>query len=310
MAGANNGNWQTASRWARMLSGDYGVALDGAWQGQPADALIALHALKSAGSIARWRSEAGTRPLVLVLTGTDLYRDIAHDGAAQRSLELADRLVVLQPLGVQALPAELRHKAVVCVQSTPSRRTRIDKTGRHLRALGVGHLRAEKAPQTLFAAARRLAAREDILIDHIGAALDPMLGQAASVLMREQPRYRWLGALPHRVTRERLQRAHLLVHPSMLEGGAHAVIEAVTSGTPVLASRVDGNVGLLGADYGAYFEPGDDAELAALLCRCRDEAGLLAQWQAQCAARAPLFEPRRERATLLALMNDLLGDPR
>ncbi|RZT98114.1 selenoneine biosynthesis selenosugar synthase SenB [Rivibacter subsaxonicus] len=305
LAEANNGNWQTASRWARMLSIHHDVRLAQQWQGEPADALIALHARKSAASVARWRDEAGSRPLVLVLTGTDLYGDIATDAAAQRSLQLADRLVVLQPLGVNALPPALRHKAVVCVQSTPARRT-LPRTGRHLRAIAIGHLRAEKAPQTLFAAARRLTAREDIFIDHIGAALDPALGAAAAALAREQPRYRWLGAQPHGATRARLQRAHLLVHPSALEGGAHVVIEAVTSGTPVLASRIDGNVGLLGVDYGGYFEPGDDAALAALLCQCRDDPLKLDALRLQCARRAPLFEPARERATLLALIKDLL----
>ena len=313
LAGANNGllngNGQTASRWARMLSGHYEVELAGAWQREPADALIALHARKSADSVARWREQAGSRPLVVVLTGTDLYRDIATDAAAQRSLALADRLVVLQPLGVQALPATLRHKAVVCVQSTPARRT-LPKTDHHLRAIAIGHLRAEKAPQTLFAAARRLAARDDIFIDHIGAALDPALGAEAVALAHEQPRYHWLGAQPHRATRDRLQRAHLLVHPSVMEGGAHVVIEAITSGTPVLASRIDGNVGLLGADYGGYFEPGDDAAVAALLLQCRDEPAKLAQLQRQCAERAPLFEPQRERATLLNLMHELLEGSR
>ncbi len=290
-----------------MLSAHYEVELAGAWQGEPAAALIALHARRSAESVVRWRDQAGNRPLVVVLTGTDLYRDIATDPAAQRSLALADRLVVLQPLGLQALPPALRHKTVVCVQSTPTRRTLL-KTGRHLRAIAIGHLRPEKAPQTLFAAARRLRSRDDIFIDHIGAALDPALGAEAAVLASEQPHYRWLGAQPHRATRDRLQRAHLLVHPSLMEGGAHVVIEAVTSGTPVLASRIDGNVGLLGADYGGYFEPGDDAALAALLRQCRDELLKLAQLRVQCAALAPLFEPQRERATLQKLMHELLNE--
>jgi glycosyltransferase involved in cell wall biosynthesis len=64
--------------------------------------------------------------------------------------------------------------------------------------------------------------------------------------MQRIPNYRWLGALPHESTRRRIQAAHVLVHSSRMEGGAHVVIEAVTSGTPVLASRIPGNLGLLG----------------------------------------------------------------
>ncbi|MBE0547574.1 MAG: glycosyltransferase, partial [Rubrivivax sp.] len=180
------------------------------------------------------------------------------------------------------------------------------KTGRHLRALMVGHLREEKSPRTYFEAARRLAQRRDIRLDHIGGALDPVLADEARALMQVQARYRWLGELPHAATRARIQRAHVLVHPSRMEGGAQVVIEAVTSGTPVLASRIDGNVGLLGAAYCGYFEPGDAAGLATLLQRVRDDTSMLATLAEQCALRAPLFDPARERRTLHSLLAELL----
>jgi glycosyltransferase involved in cell wall biosynthesis len=170
----------------------------------------------------------------------------------------------------------------------------------------VGHLRAEKAPQTYFAAARRLAGRPDIRLDHVGAALDPALGRAAQALQAEQPTYRWLGARSHAEARRRIQAAHVLVHPSLMEGGAHVVMEAVRSGTPVLASRIAGNVGMLGADYAGYFEPGDDVGLATLLAGCRDDRAILDRLAAQCALRAPLFDPARERATLRALLAAML----
>jgi glycosyltransferase involved in cell wall biosynthesis len=95
-----------------------------------------------------------------------------------------------------------------------------------------------------------------------------------------------------------------------MEGGAQVVMEAVCSGTPVLASRIDGNVGLLGADYAGYFEPGDAAGLAHLLRQTRASQGqphgLLARLAAQCAARAPLFAPAAERQSLLDLMAELM----
>jgi putative glycosyltransferase (TIGR04348 family) len=243
-----------------------------------------------------------------VLTGTDLYRDIAADADARRSLVLADRLVVLQPLGLRSLPAEHRAKARVVLQSTPARRP-LPKTPRHLRALMVGHLREEKSPITYFAAARLLAQRRDIRLDHIGAALDPALGDLARALAAAQPGYRWLGALPHAQTRRRIQAAHVLVHPSRLEGGAHVVIEAITSGTPVIASDIDGNVGLLGDGYEGCFPVGDAAALARLLQQARDEPAMLGRLQAQCGARAPLFHPDHERAALLALAAELLETP-
>ncbi len=304
MADANNGNWQTARRWARMLGHDYRVHLSSAWEQGDEALMIALHARRSAASVAAWHAAHPQRPLVLVLTGTDLYRDIDRDAAAQRSLALAERVVVLNELGLERLPDEVRGKAVVCLQSAPARQS-LPKTRRQLRALMVGHLREEKSPATYFDAALRLAQRADIVLDHIGAGLDPALADRARRLSAQLPNYLWLGAQPHGATRRRIQAAHVLVHPSRMEGGAQVVIEAIVSGTPVLASRIDGNVGLLGHDYRGYFEWGDAEGLAARLVRLRAEPAMLAARAAQCALRAPLFNPEVERRTLLDIVAGL-----
>ena len=303
---ANNGNWQTAQRWARWLAADYRVRLAAGWDAGDDALLIALHARRSAASVAAWRRQRGTAPVLLVLTGTDLYRDITHDAAAQQSLAWADRLVVLNELGLRSLPPALRGKASVCLQSCPTRQPG-PKPQRHLRALMVGHLRDEKSPQTYFDAARLLAARPDIHLDHIGSALDPALAAQAIALMQTHPLYRWLGELPHGRTRARIAAAHLLVHPSRMEGGAHVVMEAITCGTPVLASRIDGNLGLLGADYPGVFEPGDTAGLAAALQRARDDAAMLDALRSAIKKRAPLFAPERERLAVRGLVADLLA---
>lgn len=279
--------------------------------------MLALHARRSAAAIEAWARVHASRGLAVVLTGTDLYHDIAVDPQAQRSLRQARQLVVLQELGADALPEALRAKARVIFQSTPS----LDpapKTNAMLQAVMVGHLREVKTPQTLFEAARLLAGRNDIRIDHIGEALEPDLGELARATQRDCPNYRWLGALPHDPTRERIRQAHLLVNTSAMEGGAHVIMEAVCSGTPVLASHIPGNVGMLGADYEGYFPHGDAGQLAELLRRCRQGQQptgqapadpLLARLGAQCGLRAPLFAPEAERAALLRLVADLM-DPR
>jgi glycosyltransferase involved in cell wall biosynthesis len=214
---------------------------------------------------------------------------------------------------MEALPAPLRAKARVVFQSTPALAP-VEKSGATLGAVMVGHLRGVKAPEVLFEAARRLRAEEGIRITHIGHDdEDPVLGAQARATAAASPSYAWLGALPHDATRERIRRAHLLVHTSILEGGAHVIMEAVRSGTPVLATRVDGNVGMLGEDYAGYFEAGDAAALAAALRECRrtqhDPAGLLARLAAQCARRAGLFDARAEQAALLALLEEFTVPP-
>ena len=276
-AKANNGNWQTAWRWAGLLRAEFDVTIDQSWgpssPNQP-DVLLALHARRSADSVVAWAESKSARKnvhgLAVVLTGTDLYRDIAEDAAAQRSLELAQQLVVLQELGVQNLPAQHRAKAQAIFQSTSSRQTLV-KTRRHVRVLMVGHLRDEKMPQTLFEAAQIVSPHSDILIDHIGAPLDSDLGDQARATAAVYPNYRYLGAVAHEASRRHIQRAHLLVHASKMEGGAHVVMEAICSGTPVVASHIDGNVGMLGPNYPGYFAVGDAQALAKLLLQLRDE---------------------------------------
>jgi len=306
LAAANNGNWQTANRWARMLAGAYRVRLASSWQGGGEDLMIALHARRSAAAVAAWSATGRGRPLVLVLTGTDLYRDIARDAEAQASLRLAHRLVVLNDRGAQSLPAALRPRCRTVLQSCSARQA-LAKSPRHLRAIAVGHLREEKSPSTIFEAARLLRDRDDIRLDHVGAALDPALGRAARALSREAPRYRWLGPLPHGEARRRIQAAHILLHPSRMEGGANVIIEAVRSGTPVLASDIEGNAGVLGAGYAGLFPLGDAQALASRLLRARDDPAMLPFLQEQCAARAPLFEPERERDEVNALVRELLA---
>jgi putative glycosyltransferase (TIGR04348 family) len=308
---SNNGNWRTASRWARMLAPVARITIGERWDGQPFDLMIALHARRSAESIAAWDAArprangTGRPPLIVVLTGTDLYRDIRSDASAQRSLQSADALVVLQDQGLESVPPALRSKAIVIYQSGGRRKT-LAKTRRHLRAVMVGHLREEKCPQTLFDAAQILRDRADIRIDHVGAALDRGLARLATATARACPHYRWLGGLPHPDTLRRIQHAHLLINASAMEGGAHTVLEAVRSGTPVLASRIAGNVGMLGKGYAGYFAVADPQALARLLARCRDEPALLPTLRRQCRARAFLFEPRREQQALRGLVRRLM----
>jgi putative glycosyltransferase (TIGR04348 family) len=307
LAAANNGNWHTASRWQRFLSPIARVDITSAWDGQPVDVLIALHARRSADSVARFRRDRAQRPLVLVLTGTDLYQDLpAGDASAAHSVECATRLVVLQPRALLQLAPAVQAKASVIVQSAP-RLVRRDQARGSVDFVAAGHLRAVKDPLTLMAAARALPAEPPMRVIHIGDPLDEALAREAGRTMAECPRYRWLGGLPSGTTRRWIARARALVHMSRLEGGANAVIEAVRSDVPVLASRIDGNVGLLGEDYEGYFEVGDAAGLAALMVRFARDPAFAAQLRQQCAALAPAYAPAAEAAAVRGLVMDVLG---
>ena len=309
LAGANNGNWRTAERWARLLQSHCRVIVQDAVAGaaaRDAHCLIALHARRSHPAIVEWQSQKPARPLIVALTGTDLYRDLpAGDADAHDSLARADALIVLQPDALRHLPDAHRGKAHVVMQSARSLKPSVKPESR-LNCVMVGHLREEKDPSTALDAWRQLPREAPIFLRHIGGALDPALGNQARDFMLRESRYRWLGSLPHPTTRQWIKRAHLLLLPSIMEGGANVVVEALTAGTPVIGSRMSGNVGMLGDDYPGLFPVGDSRALAALLMRCQNEPRFLRRLDTWCRRRAPSFSPASERRALLGVVRDSL----
>lgn len=306
-AAANNGNWHTAARWARLLRPAYRVRIATDWRaGDPAaDLLIALHARRSAPSIAAFAAAHPQRPLIVALTGTDLYRDLDLDRQAQRSLRLAARLIVLNELGAHRLPARWRAKADVLLQSAPARAP--EPKPRCFTVAVVGHLREEKNPRLVWRLLDAWPPQVPLRVIHAGGTLDAALGREASRRARLDPRYVWLGNQPRAAVRRRVARAHLLLHPSAIEGGALAVIEAVTAGTPVIGSRIDGNLGLLGTDYPGWFAPDDAIGARALLLRAAQEPAFLARLNRLCARRASAFAPEREQRRLRRIVAGCLA---
>ena len=309
LADANNGNWRTAQRWARLLAARYRVIVQASADGDAArDAvcMIALHARRSHPAVLAWRTLPTVRPLIVALTGTDLYRDIpAADPESTDSLEQADALIALQDDALIHVPARQRAKTHVVLQSAPALTPAVKPTTR-LNCAMVAHLRQEKDPLTALRAWRLLPRDAAIHLTHVGAALDPELGAAALDFARNEPRYRWLGPVAHGAARQAIKRAHLLLVPSVMEGGANVVTEALTSGTAVLGSRMSGNIGLLGADYPALFPVGDSAALAALLLRCSRDPKFLRGLNGWCRRRARLFSPIAEQRALSRLVDSLL----
>jgi putative glycosyltransferase (TIGR04348 family) len=305
-AGSRTGNRHTAARWARLLrSAGHRVAVALDWHGQPCEALVALHARRSHDSIARYRAAHPRGALIVMLTGTDLYRDLPDSAAARRSLELADRVVVLQEDARRLLAPSLRRKTRVVYQSAaPS--VRQAPPARRFRIAVIGHLRDEKDPFRAVAALALLRDRPELEVVQLGGALDPALAEEAARWMAREPRYRWLGSVPHGRALRELARSHLLVVSSKMEGGANVIAEAARVGTPVLASRISGNLGMLGRGYPGYYALGDERELARLIARAADEPAYYRRLEAGLRARRRLFAPAAERAAVLRVLREVL----
>ncbi|MBA2352351.1 MAG: TIGR04348 family glycosyltransferase [Burkholderiales bacterium] len=303
-AGARSrlGNRATANRWAGFLrEAGHRVAVQTCWDRRTADLMIALHARKSHASISEFAMAFPERALVVVLTGTDLYRDIRTDEKARQSLRLATRLIVLQDQGGRELTPALRDKTRIIYQSTRPI-TAPKPLQRSFEICVSGHLREEKDPFRAALALRYLTDESRILVTHIGGALSASFADEAKQFMRSEPRYRWLGELPHWAARRILARARVLVISSRMEGGANVVTEALTARVPVIASRIPGNIGMLGSHYAGYFPLEDARALATLLERVEFDAGFYRLLQKQGSARRSLVTPARERAALKRLI--------
>jgi putative glycosyltransferase (TIGR04348 family) len=300
-----NGNSVTALRWARILKRlGHRVFVEESYRGERCDLLIALHARKSAPSIRRFKKDYPQLPLLVVLTGTDLYRDIRTSAAARQSLKLATRLIVLQSMGLVELPRRLRRKTRVIYQSAP----RVQGPARprsEFKVCVVGHLRPVKDPLRAALAVRLLPTSSMLRVFHAGRALSKQMEHRARAETARNPRYRWLGELPHWKTRRFLAGCHLLCLTSVMEGSANVLSEAIASSVPVVASRIPGLIGTLGKNYPGYFPVGNTRALARLLRRAESDARFYRALKSHCARLRPLVDPKREREAWETLLKEL-----
>lgn len=303
--GSRKGNRITALRWAGLLRQlRHRVAIREQYRSENCDVLVALHARRSHDAVAAFHQAHPERPLIVALTGTDLYNDIRSDPQAQQSLELATRLIVLQPMGIEELPRHLRPKARVIFQSCAAPSLAPRKRTDAFEVCVMGHLRPVKDPFRTAQASHLLPESSRIKIMHIGSALTPEMAQQARAEQARNPRYRWVGDLPRWKALRLLARTRLLVLTSVMEGGANVISEAVVAAVPVLSSRISGSIGLLGNDYPGFFPVGDTQALAELMVRAETDAAFYKRLRQWCGKLRSMFQPARERQAWRQLLRE------
>jgi glycosyltransferase involved in cell wall biosynthesis len=229
--------------------------------------LLALHARKTAGFVARFRKRFPDRPIVVVLTGTDVYGALPRSRRAMTALETADAIVTLQPLAIERIPKRLRSKAVAVLQSAQRVSVRRKKAkSAPARLCVLGHLRREKDPLRAAYALRYLKGC-NVEVLQAGGMLDRHYAARVEALESRDPRYRYLGEVSRSRSLRLLAGCDALVLSSRSEGGANVASEAIANGVPVLASRIDGNAGVFGARYSGYYAVGSSEALAELIDR-------------------------------------------
>jgi len=303
---SRHGNRNTAARWADLLHGlGHKTSVEVSWSGSDADMMIALHARRSHDSIRRFAHSYPARPLIVALTGTDLYRDIRFDADAQLSMQLATRMIVLQDMGLSELAPALRRKTRVVYQSAPVA-PRLAPLKSRFEVFVSGHLREEKDPFRTAAALACLPRESRIRVTHVGGAMSPEFAEEARQWMQREPRYRWLGEVTQGRALRLLARSRLMVISSRMEGGANVVCEALAARIPAIASRISGNIGMLGRDYAGYYPLEDERALAKLLLRAETDGSFLRKLIAQCRTRRHLVTAHSERTALRKLLAEVI----
>lgn len=288
--GSTRGNRVTAERWGAILRElGHAISIVERYQGEDWNALIVLHAGRSAESVRQFREQHPKRALIVTITGTDIYSADFDPKTVRESLDWADRIIVLQSQTARDLPNELKAKVRIIYQSaTPP--PRCDKPRDDVFEIAVvGHLRPVKDPFRAAEAARSLDLSSRIRIVQMGAAMSPDMGERARYEESINPRYQWLGDLPHEDALEIMARCRLVALTSLSEGGPAVIAEAIVAGVPVIASRVSGCVGMLGEDYPGLFPAGDTRSLAELFSKAERDKDFYEALREACARRRPLF---------------------
>ncbi len=307
-SGRVDGNLVTVQRWAGILESlGHRVSIGRSYEGQAADCLVAVHAVKSHHAVAAFAMAQPSNPVVVCLSGTDIYGDLDKSPEALDSLLRATRLVALQPNALEAIPRQFRCKARVIYQSArPWKKTASPPAG-HFRVIVIGHLRPEKDPFRVAEAARRLDSSSRVEVLHIGQALSEEMERRAHQESSSNPRYHWLGALSHREALNRLSASHLLAITSRMEGSSNVLSEALVAGVPVVASAIPGLIGTLGEDYPGLFPFGDTEALASLIGRLENEKQFYDRLKEATAALRPLLDPVHEKQAWRRLLEEIFG---
>ncbi len=307
--GIVDGNRVTVRRWARILKRlGHRAWIGGQYQGDSCDLLIAVHASKSFPSIRRFHRKHPDRALVVVLSGTDLYRDLRPGSEVTKSLMMATHVVVLQKQALEEIPQEFRQKASVVYQSAEPAKGTHGPPKSYFRVCTVGNLRPVKDPFRLALAGRRLPASSKVRIWQVGRALSSQMKRKALEEDRRNGRYRWMNGLPYWKTRRLIATSHLVAITSKVEGSSNVLSEALASSVPVVASRIPGLIGTLGKNYSGYFPPGDTRALKQLLLRTETEADFYQRLKAECTRIASVVQPHREQKAWEKLMKKIQKD--
>jgi glycosyltransferase involved in cell wall biosynthesis len=207
-------------------------------------------------------------PLVVTLHGSDvrlatksafapmLFRRVAKRAAAMTAVSqwLADQAGALgapSKPAVASMPVDVEH-------------FELNSGNRGRSVLFVGRLNAQKGPADLVTAMASLPA--EVTADFVGDGPDRSALVAQARQLGLDSRVRWHGQLPRSAIISLYRQAAAVAMPSREEGLGLVAVEALLTGTPVVAYRSGGVAELIeDGETGILTAPGDTGALAGSL---------------------------------------------
>ena len=302
-----SGNRTTANRWARLLKRlGHSVRVDTTYRDGWGDLMIAIHAWRSACAARSFKMSNPHAPLVVLLSGTDIYRfQHSNPETTVGTMELADRLVGVHECVERDIPQNLTNRLRIIYQSCAPLSAPRQPLKRYFQVCVVAHSRTEKDPLRIALAARRRPASSKLRVVLLGGAHDHEWADKVGTEARDNPRFLWKGEVSRAKVRRCFSNSHAMVISSTMEGGANVVSEAIVAGLPVIASDIAGNRGLLGDLHCGYFPVNDDRELARLLYQAESEPNFLTKLVTNASKNGHRFSPEFELESWRTLLDEL-----
>ena len=317
--GTTRGNWITGTRWAailRELGHTVKLVAPSEFDAHSAadyDVLIALHARRSHSAVHALRAISQHSAVVVALTGTDLQSDLCSETDRStmvlQSLEIADRIILLEPEGLKLLPHTLHSKCHVILQSSKTIAKTTPPDERIFQVTILAHLRDVKDPFLIAKAADLLPKESKLKILHLGSATSEKWELLAQEWTNRSPRYNWIGAVPHLRAQEILAGSRLTVLTSHQEGAPSVFSEAAVCGVPVLSTRICAAIGIFGRDYPGLYDVGNEHQLAELLWAAESNELFYQQLLQRTVSLKNKFSPELESQAWKSLIVGLTKSP-
>jgi len=274
------------------------------------------HELYPAGAAARRLATKAGLPYVVTMHGSDLYlnldtpswrREITRTAADAAAVICVGRRLALDAVREIGLdPA----RTVVIGNTYDTERFQLIERAPHdgpVRLLSVGRLSPEKGHEVLLRAFAQLIERGgDAELTLVGGGACESHLRELSMALGLTDRVHFTGVLIGELLAEQYARADIFVLPSLSEGFGVAVVEAMATGLPVVATRSGGPEDIVDDTSGLLARPDDVADFLSALEHLIARLGDYDR-AAIAASAAARYSPEAVATALVRVYREVLG---